>query len=210
MNSVVSTRVAEASRKTKGALAYAVSPDVSRNPVKASMLAASLRRSVSSIMLSRMSDTTALSEVRASSGARNSSVRAVTYRKLRSAVSTSSTPGLSTLTATSRREPRSTARCTCATEAVASGVLSMLSKTSLTGRPSSLTRVRSTSAHGTGGALSRHLLNSSTYSAGKSVGLDAMNCPSLTYVAPSRSKSFRSTRGASACSSSRSPVASSG
>jgi hypothetical protein len=34
------------------------------------------------------------------------------------------------------------------------------------------------------------------HSAGNRVGLDAMNCPSLMYVAPKRSKSVRSVRGA--------------
>ena len=46
--------------------------------------------------------------------------------------------------------------------------------------------------HGIGGVASRHFWNSCTYSGGKSVGDDAMNCPSLTYVAPSSSHILRS------------------
>ena len=48
-----------------------------------------------------------------------------------------------------------------------------------------------------GGVASRHFWNSWTYSGGNSVGDDAMNCPSFTYVAPSSSHMRRRMTGGS-------------
>ena len=56
--------------------------------------------------------------------------------------------------------------------------------------PSSFSTIPRITANSTGGVSSRHFWNSRTYSSGKMVGEDAMNCPSLMYVAPSRSKSI--------------------
>ena len=86
----------------------------------------------------------------------------------------------------------STAQCTCATDADASGVGSTLEKTLESGLPSSSSMTPRTLAHGVGGVSSRHFCISVTNAAGKRVGDDAMNWPSLTYVAPMLSKKTRS------------------
>ena len=65
----------------------------------------------------------------------------------------------------------------------------MLEKTCSVCPPNSSSNVALTVAHGTGAVLSRHFWNSRTYSSGKRVGEEAINWPSLMYVAPSFSKS---------------------
>lgn len=62
--------------------------------------------------------------------------------------------------------------------------------------PTSFSMMDFTTFHSSGSVESKHFWNSRTYSAGNKLGLDATNCPSLTYVAPNRSNSFRSATGA--------------
>jgi glutamine cyclotransferase len=65
---------------------------------------------------------------------------------------------------------------TCAIEAEAIGTGSMYSYTLSNGRCNSSSNIDSISLYGTGGARSKQFWNSSTYSGGKKVGADAMNC----------------------------------
>ena len=143
-------------------------------------------------MDARMSPTMSTRLVRDSSGLRNWSTLDTTSTKLRSALRVSSTSGFRTLTTTSLFPDLSTALCTCATDAEASGVESNDVKTSSIDRmPRSFSTVRLMTLKSVGSVESRHFWNSSTYSAGKTDGADATNCPILTYVAPRDSKVWR-------------------
>mmetsp|Transcript_20901 Transcript_20901/g.70173 ORF Transcript_20901/g.70173 Transcript_20901/m.70173 type:complete len:213 (-) Transcript_20901:271-909(-) len=193
---MVSTRAPEADSTGTGQVATPVRPAVSRKAPNSRKCLASCRKSSSPSMVSLRSLAMLARESRERSGARASRRREATLRKPRSALSTSAVPGFCTLITTSSPLPRSRAACTCATEADASGAGSMDANTWSAGLPRSASTTRLITSKGTAGVLSRHFSNSSTYSAGKSVGEEAMNCPSLMYVAPSRSKSFRSVRGA--------------
>ena len=73
-------------------------------------------------------------------------------------------------------------------EAVASGTRLMLENIWSVCPANSASSVFLMVSHGIGAVLSRHFWNSSTYSSGNSVGEEAMNWPSLMYVAPSFSK----------------------
>lgn len=78
-------------------------------------------------------------------------------------------------------------------DAVASGIGLMLEKICSVCPANSSSRVCFMVSQGTGAVLSRHFWNSKTYSSGNRVGEDAMNWPSLMYVAPSFSKSVLKT-----------------
>mmetsp|Transcript_5596 Transcript_5596/g.23027 ORF Transcript_5596/g.23027 Transcript_5596/m.23027 type:complete len:254 (+) Transcript_5596:2253-3014(+) len=143
-------------------------------------------------MDARMSPTISTSEVLDSSGLRNCNTLDTTSTKLRSAFSVSSTSGFSTLTTTSLFPALSTALCTCATDADATGSASNDAKTSSMERtPRSFSTVRLMTAKSVGSVASRHFWNSATYSAGNTEGADATNCPIFTYVAPRDSKVWR-------------------
>mmetsp|Transcript_7447 Transcript_7447/g.11348 ORF Transcript_7447/g.11348 Transcript_7447/m.11348 type:complete len:221 (+) Transcript_7447:1034-1696(+) len=93
-----------------------------------------------------------------------------------------------------------TAEWTWAMDALARGTLSMLRKTELIVAVLSISfnsfdMTFCMTFHSSGSVESRHFWNSTTYSLGKSVGDDAMNCPSLIYVAPIRSNNLRSASG---------------
>mmetsp|Transcript_41393 Transcript_41393/g.102899 ORF Transcript_41393/g.102899 Transcript_41393/m.102899 type:complete len:405 (-) Transcript_41393:13-1227(-) len=186
----VRMRFDDAERYTAGTVTTPRRSDRSRNCANCSVRVASSTKSVSSRMASRSVCTTSLS-----SGVTTPSswsTRLMAYSRSRSACSDFSTPRFCTLITTSS-PVRSVAACTCAIDAAARGVCSTREKTDSTGRPSSASRRDLTVPHAIGGAVSRHRWNSRTYSGGKSVGLLAMNCPSLMYVAPSSSKRRRST-----------------
>lgn len=65
---------------------------------------------------------------------------------------------------------------TWAIDADARGTGSTYSYTLFIGLPKSSRKIDSISLKGTGGALSKQFLNSSTYSTGNNVGADAINC----------------------------------
>ena len=85
------------------------------------------------------------------------------------------------------------ALCTWAMDAVAMGTGLIYPKIWSARPPNSWSKVFLTVSQGTGAVRSKHFWNSRTYSSGNSVGDDAMNWPSLMYVAPSFSNSSLST-----------------
>mmetsp|Transcript_101703 Transcript_101703/g.242548 ORF Transcript_101703/g.242548 Transcript_101703/m.242548 type:complete len:396 (+) Transcript_101703:30-1217(+) len=178
-SSMVSTLLEEASGIVLGAAAMRSRPFRCRKLRKVSMFSNSFVKSNSSSMLDRISATMSTSELRASSGLRNSSVRAAMKRKPRSAFRICPTPGFCTFTAT-RSPLRSTAAWTWATEAEASGVSSKDAKTRPSGSPRSASTTRRMARKPTGSVASKQRWNSRTYAAGNNVGEDAMNWPSLT------------------------------
>lgn len=95
-------------------------------------------------------------EARETPGEATSSALLAIYRKLRSVVSVSSTPGFNTLMTTSRRDPFKIAEWTCAMDADARGITSTLSKMSSKEQPRSCSMVLRTVAKGTDGVWSRH------------------------------------------------------
>eukprot|EP00982_Pelagococcus_subviridis_P014828 31360-Pelagococcus_subviridis.AAC.5 len=100
------------------------------------------------------------SDARESSGFRNCNTFAATSANDKSADSVASTSGFKILITTSLFDPRSVARCTCATDADASGVGSTNEKTSST-LPAPFSRSSSStialiSANGVAGVSSRH------------------------------------------------------
>ena len=123
-----------------------------------------------------------------SEGFRNSISLVATKRNPRSAFKVVSTPGFRTLITTSFPF-LSFALCTWAMDAVARGTGLTYSKTLDIGLFNSCCIILLISEYGILGELSKHDWNSSTYSAGNSVGELAINCPSLIYVAPNSSNS---------------------
>mmetsp|Transcript_39704 Transcript_39704/g.54018 ORF Transcript_39704/g.54018 Transcript_39704/m.54018 type:complete len:242 (+) Transcript_39704:887-1612(+) len=179
-----------------GAVAMPSSWLVTRKARNSSKHFPSALKSSSPRMAVRRSSTMFARDRRDRFGAKNSSTFPATAMNPRSAFSVSATPGFWTLTTTSS-PVRSVAACTCATEADANGVSSNLLYTSVMDLPRSFSTIPFTVLKSTAGVSSRHFWNSSTYSAGNIVGELAINCPSLTYVAPRRSNSRRSVLGAS-------------
>ena len=108
-----------------------------------------------------------------------------------------SMPGLSTLTATSRPS-FSTAKCTWAIEALATGAASKLAKTLSIGRPNARSTVSRATSAGKGGTRSCSLASSLAMSAGIRSRRVEMTWPNLTKIGPSVSspRRRRSPRGA--------------
>ena len=106
-------------------------------------------------------------------------------------------PGRSTLTATSRPS-FSTAKCTWAIEALATGAASKLVKTLSIGRPKARSTVSRATASGKGGTRSCSLASSLAMSAGIRSRRVEMTWPNLTKIGPSVSspRRSRSPRGA--------------
>ena len=105
--------------------------------------------------------------------------------------------GRSTFTATGVPS-KSSAKCTCATEALAIGVRSKELNTASTGLPYRRARVASTCSDGNGGTLSCSFASSSAMSARiRSRRVDSI-CPNLTKIGPKSwsSRRKRSPRGA--------------
>merc|ERR1719506_262936 len=165
-------------------------PSRERNSRNSSSLRPSLTKSSSPSIDSLMSSTMFARLVFFRFGSTNSSTTLLMYRKERSALRPSSTPGLRTFITTSL--PWYVARWTWLTEAEPKGVGSMYSNFDT---PTSFWMTALIFSNGTGSVLSSSFTNSCTYSGGKSVGLEAMNCPSLTYVPPGFSKRMRSAAG---------------
>ena len=115
--------------------------------------------------------------------------RASQKNSARSRRNAASTPGRSTLTATSAPASPSlagtVARCTCAIEAAARGVSSKWSNNSSTGRPSPLTMVARASAAGNGGRRSRNRPRSSASSSPNRSARTESAWPSLMKLGPS-------------------------
>jgi hypothetical protein len=100
-------------------------------------------------------------------------------------------PGRSTLTATSR-PLRSTAKCTCAIDALATGSVSKLvNKVSMLA-PSARSTITTASTPGNGGTRSCSLASSSATSSGSTSRRVDSTWPNLTKIGPSRSNALRS------------------
>ena len=131
------------------------------------MLAASIRKSSSSTIVSANSSTSAGGLANAATLMRpimNGAIHAITRKSRRTSRDT-----LSRCTFTTTSSPvRSVALCTCAIDAAASDMRSNDEKTSSMRAPKSCSTMVRTVSHGCGGTWSRHFLNSSTNSVGKS------------------------------------------
>ncbi|MNY10029.1 hypothetical protein D3C86_1429830 [compost metagenome] len=118
---------------------------------------------------------------------------------------TGSMPGRSTFTATSRPwfgPPRSVAKCTCAMDALATGVCSKFSNNSESGRPSDFSMILTASTGSNGGTWSWSIASSSAMSGGiRSRRVDS-TCPNLTKIGPSAVSAIRR-RSPRGCSSLR-------
>ena len=111
---------------------------------------------------------------------------------------TSSMPGRSTLTATSRPEVRE-AKCTCAIDALATGSASKWLKIASIGRPNAFSTSARALAAANGGTRSCSLASSSDTSSGSRSRRVDSTWPNLTKIGPRRSSASRSRtpRGAS-------------
>ncbi|CAB4584360.1 unannotated protein [freshwater metagenome] len=142
------------------------------------MFAASIRKSSSSTIVSANSSTSAGGLASAAMGMRPTrcgASHAITRRSLRT---NWLTLGRCTFTTTSS-PVRSTAACTWAMEAAASGVRSKLWNRSSRRPPRSPSTTVRTTSNGSAGTWSRHSLNSLTSSAGNSPSPLEMIWPSL-------------------------------
>ena len=157
-------------------------------------LAASRMRSSSSCRYMSNSATTSRGRSRLPSTLMRSTQRATVCRMARSLSMACSTLGRSTFTATSR-PLLSVAKCTCAMDALATGVLSKLANTSSNLRPSSFSRPPSTSARAArpsnGGTRSCSSASSSARSAGSRSRRVDSTWPNLMKMGPSRSSAWR-------------------
>ncbi len=125
------------------------------------------------------------SEISRKDGTARSRSRATKSRMERSRRTFSRMSGRRTFTATTSPVRRSTARCTCATEAAATGVGSKASKISSSGAPRPDSTVQRTAAKEKGGTWSCSTEISSTSGRGsRSPRVEAI-CPTLMKVAPS-------------------------
>src|SRR6267143_4013656 len=152
----------------------------------------------------------AASRIRSSSSDRcraNSATTSCALRRLPSAQKRSTRPAAASISARSfaitgiirgRRiltaasvPPGSTARCTCATDALAMGRASNFSKTFATGLPNARSTSASASSPGNGGTRSCSFASSSARSAGKRSRRVESTWPNLTKIGPSASSARR-------------------
>src|SRR5882762_9818868 len=153
----------------------------------------------------------AASRIRSSSSDRcraNSATTSCGLRRLPSAQKRSTSPAAASISARSfaitgiirgRRiltaasvPPGSTARCTCATDALAMGSASNFSKTFATGSPNARSTSASASSPGNGGTRSCSFASSSARSAGRRSRRVESTWPNLTNIGPSASSARRS------------------
>mmetsp|Transcript_59461 Transcript_59461/g.140704 ORF Transcript_59461/g.140704 Transcript_59461/m.140704 type:complete len:223 (+) Transcript_59461:730-1398(+) len=104
---------------------------------------------------------------------------------------TSSMPGRSTLTATSRPS-LSVAKCTCAMLALATGSASKLANSCSSGRPNARSIISRDCSAGNGGTRSCSKASSSATSSGSRSRRVDSTCPNLTKIGPSCSSARRS------------------
>ena len=163
----------------------------------AAMFAASTRKSSSSRSASAKPSASSRTPIVRPQDVVVASVPANRSTMSRSRSTTGPMPARWTLSTTCSPEA-SVAACTWATLAAASGSGETVANTSSTGRPSSATRVASTSAHGAGAARSCSRPSSATNSAGSRSRRVDSTWPSLTKVTPPSSSAAVSDR-ASCC-----------
>ncbi|MDT4836183.1 hypothetical protein FQZ97_698700 [compost metagenome] len=157
-------------------------------------LAASRTRSSSSCRYLSNSPTTSRGFRRLPSGESFSIQPAIMAMRARSFSITPRMLGRSTFTATSRISPwlvRMVAKCTCAIEALAMGVSSNCTNTSLTGRRKARSMVATATAEGNGGTRSCRKASSSAMSGGSRSRRVDSTWPNFTKIGPSRSSASR-------------------
>jgi len=158
-------------------------------------LAASRTRSSSSCRYLSNSPTTSRGLSRLPSADSFSTQPAIIRIRLRSFSITASMPGRSTLTATSRCTPvrsSTSAKCTCAIEALATGTRSNRMKISSTGRLNARSIVATATCGSNGGTRSCRRASSSARSAGSRSRRVDSTCPNFTKIGPSASSASRS------------------
>ncbi len=154
-------------------------------------LAASRIRSSSSSRCLANSATTSRGFRRRPSGQSISIRPAPASSRATSWAMTRSMPGRRIFTATSRPSGR-TAKCTCATEALASGCAAKSANTSPTGLPKACSSTASACAEGKGGTWSCSFASSSARSTGSRSRRVDSTWPNLTKIGPSASSARRS------------------
>src|SRR4051812_5683293 len=153
-------------------------------------LAASSIRSSSSSRCRANSATTCFALRRRPSLQSRSMSAAALSRISTSLAISASTPGLRTLTATSRPSV-STPRWTCAIEALATGSRSKLANSSVIGRPSEASISARASSAANGGTRSCSFASSSAMSSGTRSRRVDSTCPNFTKIGPSVSSASR-------------------
>lgn len=157
-------------------------------------LAASRTRSSSSCRYLSNSATTSRGLSRLASVDNPSTQAAIMAMSSRSFSITPRMPGRSTLTATSRTAPpgsRMVAKCTCAIDALATGVSSNCTKISPTGRRKARSMVAIATFESKGGTRSCSQASSSAMSAGSRSRRVDSTCPNFTKIGPRLSSASR-------------------
>src|SRR5712691_6047441 len=185
---MVMTVPAHQSQYTSGTTSSGESGKLRRNWLA---LAASRMRSSSSNRCRANSATTSCGFKRLPSAQKRSTRPAPASSSARSSTITGSIPGRRIFTAASV-PPRSTARCTCATEALATGWGSNRSNSSPTGLPKARSTSAAASSAGNGGTRSWSFASSSARSAGTRSRRVESTWPNLMKMGPSASSARRS------------------
>ena len=184
MRSITSTSGRIRSQNISGIITRS-SPAMLRRSCAA--LAASRTRSSSSCRYLSNSAATSRGFRRLPSGTRRSTQAAIMRISARSWSITFSMPGRSTFTATSRSRPflsRTVAKCTCAMEALATGVRSKLVKISSSGLRKARSIVATATSPGNGGTWSCSSASSSATSSGSRSRRVDSTWPNLTKIGP--------------------------
>ena len=195
MRCMTSTSWVQSSQTISG---ISTSPRPSMLRRSCAAFAASRTRSSSSCRYLSNSATTWRGFSRLPSADQRSTARASWRISSTSSSIAASIPGRRTLTATSRPS-RSTAKCTCAIEALATGTGSKLANTASIGSPNARSTIARATGAGNGGTRSCSLASSSAMSGGSRSRRVDSTWPNLTKIGPSRSSPSRSRtpRGAS-------------